>query len=146
MWMAVSILWDLALMENEIHKSVNKLISGRQFTIGNDLVFIPDFNNSLSDVFIKKVYTAGEIAYCDQFADSLLRYASTWAAKEAVYKALKQVDDTTLGWKKIEIIRKKIAGEPQVLVHDYPGKYKISLTISHDGDYVWAVALVDTNI
>jgi len=144
--MAVSILWDLVLMENEIYKSVNKLVSGKQFTIGNDLVFVPDFSNSLNNLFIKKVYTAQEVKYCEQFADSLLRYASTWAAKEAVYKALKQVDDTTLGWKKIEIIRKKTAGEPQVIVHDHPKNYKISLTISHDGDYVWAIALLETDI
>ena len=143
--MAVSILWDLALMENEIYKSVNQLVSGKQFTIGNDLVFVPDFSNSLTDLFIKKVYTAQEVIYCDRFADSLLRYASTWAAKEAVYKALKQVDDATLGWRKIEIIRKKTGGEPQVILHDHPKSHKISLTISHDGDYVWAIALIDTD-
>jgi holo-[acyl-carrier protein] synthase len=137
-------LWGSELMEKDIERSLKKITAGRNFSIGNDLVFVPNFALSLNELFIKKAYTEDEIAYCDQFADSLLRYASTWAGKEAVYKALKQLDDSTLGWKKIEIVRKKNAGEPQVIVHSKPDAYKISLTISHDGDYVWAIALVDT--
>jgi phosphopantetheine--protein transferase-like protein len=137
-------LWGLELMEKDVEKSLHEITAGRNVAIGNDLVFVPDFANSLNDLFKKKAYTEREIAYCDQFADSVLRYASTWAGKEAVYKALKQLDDSTLGWKKIEIIRKKNAGEPKVFLHNNPSRYKISLTISHDGDYVWAIALVDT--
>jgi holo-[acyl-carrier protein] synthase len=144
--MAALTLWGSALMENEIIKSLNALTNSKNFAIGNDLVFLPDFEASLNDLFKKKVYTDGEIAYCDQFDNSLLRYASTWAGKEAVYKALKQLDDSALGWKKIEIIRKKNAGEPQVLLHNNPDTYKISLTISHDGDYVWAIALIDKDL
>jgi holo-[acyl-carrier protein] synthase len=137
-------LWGLELMEKDIERSLKEISAGRNFSIGNDMIFVPNFALSLNELFIKKAYTENEIAYCGQFADSLLRYASTWAGKEAVYKALKQLDSSTLGWKKIEIVRKKNAGEPQVIVHSKPDAYKISLTISHDGDYVWAIALVDT--
>jgi holo-[acyl-carrier protein] synthase len=133
-------------MEHELRQSVEVLLPAAKFAVGNDLVFVPGFKNSLNDLFKKKVYTVGEIAYCDQFNDSLLRYASTWAAKEAVYKALKQLNDSTLGWKMIEIVRKKTAGQPMVILHDYPRDYRISLTISHDGDYAWAIAVVDSNI
>src|SRR5258708_11182664 len=132
--MAVLTLWGLALMENDILKMPDGFVTAKNFAVGNDLVFVPAFQTSFNDLFKKKVYTFKEIAYCDQFHDSLLRYASTWAAKEAVYKAIKQIDPSTLGWKKIEIIRKKTAGEPQVIIHKEPGIYKISLTISHDGD------------
>ena len=131
-------------MENQIERSVELATAGKKFAIGNDLVFIPNFELSFTEPFKNKAYTPAEVAYCDQFSDSLLHYASTWAAKEAVYKALKQVGDDTLGWKKIEIIRKKNAGEPQVFLHSHSSNFKISLTISHDGDYVWAIALVDT--
>jgi len=126
-------LWGLGLMENQIEKSIELATAGRKIAIGNDLVFIPNFQLSFTEPFKNKAYTSAEMAY-----------ASTWAAKEAVYKALKQLDDATPGWKKIEIIRKKNAGEPQVLLHNNSSGYKISLTISHDGDYVWAIALVDT--
>ena len=133
-------------MENEILKTLGELVPVKGFVVGNDLVFIPGFSASLNDLFKKKVYTPAEIAYCDQFDDSLLRYASTWAAKEAVYKALKQIDDSTLGWKKIEITRNKPAGKPGVIIHKDTCSFKISLTISHDGDYAWAIALINTKL
>jgi len=131
-------------MENDILKSINNLTIDKKFAIGNDLVFIPDFRSSLTSLFKNKVYTPDEIAYCDLFDDSLLHYASTWAAKEAVYKAIKQLNQGAIGWKKIEIIRKKIGGQPQVIFHRQPADtFNISLTISHDGQYAWAIAIVE---
>ena len=132
-------------MENELLKSLDKLNLSQQFAVGNDLVFIPDFKASFNDLFKKKVYTATEVNYCDQFADSLLHYASTWAAKEAVYKAAKQIDPATLGWNKIEITRDKTGGKPNATIHPDKNTFKISLTISHDGDYAWAIALIELN-
>ncbi|MEJ5994672.1 holo-ACP synthase [Pedobacter sp. Du54] len=113
------------------------------FAIGNDIVFIPDFNKSFTSLFKNKVYTADEIFYCERFDNSLLRFASTWAAKEAVYKAIKQLDTTALPWKKIEITRDKIAGKPKVILHTNKAPLSISLSISHDGDYAWAVVIVE---
>jgi len=132
-------------MKLEVLETVNELFAGNEFAVGNDLVFIPGFKTSLTDLFKNKVYTSKEITYCDLFDDSLLRYASTWAAKEAVYKALKQIDPAPVSWKKLEILREKAAGRPHVVLHKNPNKLKVSLTISHDGDYVWAVALIQTN-
>jgi len=123
--------------------SVNQITAQRTFAVGNDLVHIENFKLSLSDLFKKKVYTPSEIAYCESFTDSLQRYASTWAAKEAVYKAIKQLDPSPLGWKKIEISRAKKAGMPTVLLPDHLKKYELSLTISHDAEYTWALALIN---
>ena len=131
-------------MKNKIAASVNALINDK-FAVGNDLVYLPDFKLSLTDLFKKKVYTPAEVDYCELFDDSLLRYASTWAAKEAVYKAVKQLDAATLPFKKIEILREKPGGRPFVILHKPNGRFKISLTISHDGDYIWAVALTEIN-
>ena len=122
--------------------TLDELDVADQFSVGNDLVFMPDFEKSLNDLLKKKVFTELEKAYCEQFDNALLRYASTWAAKEAVYKAVKQVDNSTLGWKKIEITHDKPGGKPSVLIHKGPTGFNISLTISHDGDYVWAVAFL----
>ena len=74
-------------MNNKIAASVNDFVSDR-FAVGNDLVYLPDFKLSLTDLFKKKVYTSAEIEYCELFDDSAVHYASTWAAKEAVYKAV----------------------------------------------------------
>ena len=133
-------------MKAEILNTLDDLSICKEFAVGNDLVFIPDFKASFNDLFKNKVYTPDEIAYCNLFDDVLLRYASTWAAKEAVYKALKQLDPGTMSWKKIEIIREKAAGRPHVVLHQNPRKFKISLTISHDGEYVWAVAFIQINL
>jgi len=132
-------------MENEILRSVETIVADKKFAAGNDLVFLPNFRESLTDLFKNKVYTPAELTYCDQFADSDLRYASTWAAKEAVYKAVKQIDTKPLYWKKIEITRDKPGGQPIVTLHQHPGRFKISLSISHDGDYIWAIAFIEIN-
>ena len=130
-------------MENELINTINNFPPAKNFAVGNDLVYVPAFQLSLNPLFIKKVYTLNEIAYCEQFSEALLRYASTWAAKEAVYKAIKQIDKSTLGWNKIEIIREQTAGHPHVFIHKKSADFKISLSISHDGDYVWAIAFVE---
>jgi holo-[acyl-carrier protein] synthase len=130
-------------MKNELEMSVNQITAQRTFAVGNDLVHIENFKLSLSDLFKNKVYTPAEIAYCESFTDSLQRYASTWAAKEAVYKAIKQLDASPLGWKKIEISRAKKAGMPTVVLPDHLKKYELSLTISHDAEYAWALALIN---
>jgi len=130
-------------LNNTILQSAQQLLTDQRFSVGNDLVFIPDFKLSFDGLFKNKVYTDNEITYCGQFEDSLSRYASTWAAKEAVYKAVKQINADPLGPKSIEIIRKKNAGQPYVVIHKNLPELKISLTISHDGDYAWAIALID---
>ncbi len=130
-------------MKNELEMSVNQITAQRTFAVGNDLVHIENFKLSLSDLFKNKVYTPAEIAYCESFTDSLQRYASTWAAKEAIYKAIKQLDPSPLGWKKIEISRAKKAGMPTVVLPDHLKKYELSLTISHDSEYAWALALIN---
>jgi holo-[acyl-carrier protein] synthase len=129
-------------MEHKIQQSVDELTAQQAFAVGNDLVCLSVFKLSLTDMFKSKVYTAAETAYCESFDDADLRYASTWAAKEAVYKALKQIDSTPIGWKQIEIIRAKASGKPQVILPSQYG-HQVSLTISHDGDYVWALALIN---
>lgn len=138
-------LWQyLLLMESKLETSVNEITAQRPFAVGNDLVHIADFRLSLTDLFKNKVYTPAEMAYCDSFSDSVQRYASTWAAKEAVYKAVKQLDASPLGWKRIEISRAKKAGIPTVVLPPHLKNYEVSLTISHDGDYAWALALINT--
>ena len=113
-------------------------------TLGNDVLFVPDFRAMLNELFINKVFTKEEKAYARQFATPSLRFASTFSVKEAVYKAVKQqYPKETLSFKSIEIKRDKPAGRPSCTLH-HPtlNGLNISISISHDGDYVWAVALV----
>ncbi len=127
-------------MKNSITDAIFAL-ELQDFSVGNDVVFLPGFNASFNALFRQKVYTSNEIEYCERFDLPLLRFASTWAAKEAVYKAVKQLNQRPLGFKNIEIIRSGIAGIPKV---NLPGDFsdiEISLSISHDGDYACAIAI-----
>jgi len=126
----------------QITEELEFLTENHSVVVGNDLVHLPTFIKSCTPYFIRRGYTQNEVAYCEQFADNILRYASTWAAKEAVYKAIKQVDDRVrLWWRDIEIHRSKPQGKPTVTVKKLNHSVVLSLSISHDGDYVWALAI-----
>lgn len=128
---------------NAVNNLISNLSIAKNFAIGNDVVFMPNFQTSCTPDFQAKVYTQNELDYCQLFNQPMLRYASTWAAKEAVYKALKQLGAAVAGWQNIEILRNKIAGQPSVVLYKSPNQFNISLSISHDGDYVWATALIN---
>lgn len=116
--------------------------AGAGLLVGNDLVHLPAFERMLNPAFIRRVYTAEEKAYCEGFPQPAQRYASTWAAKEAVIKVLGQWDAAVrLSWRKIEILRAAPGGRPRVQLP--PGRTwpDIRLTLTHDGDTVWALAL-----
>lgn len=133
-------------MTEEQLGTIEMLSATRKFAVGNDLVLLSEFKLSFNKSFEAKVYTENEINYCNLFDDSILRFAATWAAKEAVYKAVKQIDTRPLSLKKIEIKRNKIGGIPIVVLHShYNSCYQISLSITHDGAYAWAVAIVEIN-
>lgn len=113
------------------------------WAVGNDVVALYSFALSCNPAFVRRVFTREEQAYCAQFSEPMLRYASTWAAKEAVYKALKQLDGSIrLWWRDIEISRDKPSGKPTVTIKKLAFPLHCSLTISHDGDVVWAVAVL----
>lgn len=128
-------------MKNDLEELIRNVIP-QDFAIGNDLVYLPDFELSFNDLFRKKIFTENEIAYCDQFDKPLLRYASTWAAKEAIYKGIKQIISSPISFKKIEITRAKVAGMPEVILPKELSHLQISLSITHDGDYAWAIAII----
>ncbi len=128
-------------MRNSINETVLAL-NLQDFAVGNDIVFLPHFETSCTELFKCKVYTENELEYCQMFDQPMLRYASTWAAKEAVYKAVKQVSKQALPFKNIEIIRSKVAGMPTVKLPADLSILDISLSITHDGDYAFAIAIV----
>lgn len=129
-------------MKTKPEELVAETTKCQDFAIGNDIVFLPAFKDTFNALFKKKVYTEQEIMYCEKFDEPLLRYASTWSVKEAVYKAVKQISQKPISFKKIAIQRSKIAGKPTVQLPQEYSFLNIAISISHDGDYVWAVAII----
>lgn len=109
-------------------------------SVGNDLVYLPEFKKSLTSGFKLKVYTDQEIKDCQSYHNPLVRFGSTWAAKESCYKAIKQLfPDLKIWWKSLEIERNRADRIPRLNFLKTLPSIETSLTITHDGDYCWAI-------
>ena len=85
--------------------------------------------------FAQRVYTAGEQRYA---AAKPERWASRWAAKEAVKKLYGSLGEAMPAYRDIEVVRRR-GGPPQVHVRGEPTDIALSLT--HDGGLAIAVAV-----
>jgi holo-[acyl-carrier protein] synthase len=48
-------------MKDKVEKTVIEALADREFAVGNDLVFLPNFKKSLTAEFKNKVYTPNEV-------------------------------------------------------------------------------------
>ena len=85
--------------------------------------------------FAQRIYTDGEQRYA---AAKPERWASRWAAKEAVKKLYGSMGERMPAYKDIEVVRRR-GGPPQVHVRGEPTDIALSLT--HDGGLAIAVAV-----
>jgi holo-[acyl-carrier protein] synthase len=78
----------------------------------------------------QRIFTAQEIAYCEQTARKSERYATRFAAKEAARKAIGAATPVTaLGWHEVEIIS-STEGAPQLELHGRAAELAKQLQIS----------------
>ena len=85
--------------------------------------------------FLARVYTPGELAYCEGRQDRAGRLAARFAAKEAALKALGA--PAGLRWTELEVVRGE--GAPALLLHGAAGAEarrrgvtRLHLTLTHD--------------
>ena len=112
--------------------------------IGVDLVETARIAESIEqhgDRFIRRLYTAGEIAYCEKFKAKAERYAARFAAKEAAFKALGTGWRQGVRWLDVEVINQP-SGKPELLLHGRAreiartlGVARTSISISHADQY-----------
>jgi len=67
------------------------------------------------DRFLRRVFTEGEIAYCQRKRDFASSYAARFAAKEAAMKALGTGHSAGVYWTGIEVVRRH--GPPRLAFH-----------------------------
>src|SRR5688500_13307849 len=87
--------------------------------LGMDATEIPRVAAAIErygDRFLHKVFTAGEIAYCQRKRDFASSFAARFAAKEAAMKALGTGFSRGVYWLGIEVVRH--SGPPQLRFHD----------------------------
>ncbi len=122
--------------------------------IGTDILSIdklkPIFEKKdyLNDSFVRKTYTAGEIALAESRLLPIYCYATRFAGKEAVFKAL-TVTGEDLRLNEIEILSNEI-GKPYVVLHGNASllaeKKEISqilISLSYEDDTAIAFAVAE---
>jgi holo-[acyl-carrier protein] synthase len=77
---------------------------------GVDIAEVPRIRESIKrygDRFLRRIFTEGEISYCEQKATRYESYAARFAAKEAGMKALGTGWSRGVRWRDIEVVRPK---------------------------------------
>lgn len=101
------------------------------------------------ELFITRVYTDHEIAYCSSRKAATQHYAGRWAAKEAVLKALGTGWRRGISWRDIEV-RNLPSGAPSIVlrggardVFERLGIERLHISISHSRTNAIAYAIAE---
>jgi len=119
--------------------------------VGVDLVKVQRMEEAIrkhGDVFLKRVFSENEIAYCEARPHRKYEhYAGRFAAKEAFYKAIRP-REAHIRFKNLEV-KNLPSGAPEFTVGEeessrleLASNLKISISLSHDTDYAIAVVVV----
>jgi holo-[acyl-carrier protein] synthase len=99
--------------------------------------------------FLTRVFTEGEIRYCDSKANRIERYAARFAAKEAGMKALGTGWSHGVRWRDIEVLRQP-GGRPTLAFHGRAGEFasrlgvgNIALSLTHTADEAMAQVILE---
>ncbi len=123
----------------------------RKWNIGVDVVSVSRLRKhpvELHRQFYRKVFHPMELKYCMGYADPYPHLAGTFAAKEAVFKAVNLFGQARL--QNIMIDRSSASGQPDVKLLQFHPKssllegvndLEVSVSISHDGDVALAFSL-----
>ncbi len=102
------------------------------------------------DRFLKRVFTEGEIQYCESKANRVERYAARFAAKEAGMKAIGTGWNHGVRWRDIEVARKP-GGRPTLLLHGKAAEFaaklgttNIALSLTHTAEQAMAQVILET--
>jgi holo-[acyl-carrier protein] synthase len=116
--------------------------------IGTDITHVERIKK-LPPEAVARILTEREAEYCNRHKPPHERIAGRFAAKEAILKALGTGWAQGLGWQQIEILP-DASGAPKVTLRDAAlekmrslGATRCHLSISHQGEYAVAYALLD---
>lgn len=120
---------------------------------GIDIAEVPRIRQSIErfgDRFLQRVFTEGEIRYCDSKANRFERYAARFAAKEAAMKALGTGWNHGVRWRDCEVIRMP-GGRPTIAFHGKAGEFaaklgmkNAALSITHTAEQALAQVILES--
>ena len=112
-----------------------------------EIVRIGEMIERHGELFLQRVYTEQEVAYCQKRAASYQHFAGRWAAKEAVLKALGSGWAKGIAWRDVEVVSLP-SGQPRVVVYgavkelsERAGISEYLLSISHCRSHATAAAV-----
>ena len=122
--------------------------------LGTDIIEIVRIGQMIErhgELFLTRVYTEGEIRYCQRRKEMFQHFAGRWAAKEAVMKTLGTGWTRGVSWTDIAVSTQQ-SGQPTIQVcggaGDLARKMGIDeflITISHCRSYATATAIAVRN-
>jgi holo-[acyl-carrier protein] synthase len=120
--------------------------------LGTDLIEIERIERSVArfgERFLERVFTPGEIAYCQAKKSSAESFAARFAAKEAGAKALGTGISRGVGWKDLEVKRQPgqrpelhLSGRAQEIARAL-GVRRLSLSLTHSREMSMAVVVAE---
>jgi len=120
--------------------------------IGTDLVEtkrVQDSIDRFGERFVERIFTAGEIAYCNRKRNSAESFAARFAAKEAAAKALGTGISRGVSWKEFEV-RREASGRPTLHLSgraaelaEAMGVRRVQLSLTHSRELALAVVVAE---
>jgi holo-[acyl-carrier protein] synthase len=120
---------------------------------GIDIAEVPRIRQSIErfgERFLQRIFTDGEIRYCDSKMNRMERYAARFAAKEAAMKALGTGWNHGVRWVDCEVVRMP-GGRPSIAFHGVASEFaaklgvkNASLSISHTAEQAIAQVILES--
>ena len=120
---------------------------------GIDIAEVPRIGQAIErfgERFLQRIFTAGEIRYCDSKANRVERYAARFAAKEAAMKALGTGWNHGVRWRDCEVVRAP-GGRPTMTFHGKAAEFaarlgvrNIALSLSHTTEQAIAQLILES--
>ena len=131
--------------EKTLKREIMAVIRG----IGVDVIDMQRIRTTIEEMghaFLRKLFTEGEVAYCQSKRAPHQHFAARFAAKEAVSKALQTGWSGVFRWKDVEVVNEP-SGAPKILLHndlaEVLSNCTVHLTISHTDTTVVAFAVIE---
>jgi holo-[acyl-carrier protein] synthase len=119
---------------------------------GVDIAEVPRIRESIErfgDRFLRRIFTDGEISYCERRAHRFESYAARFAAKEAGMKALGTGWSRGVRWRDIEVVRPK-GQRPTIQFHGAAaaiaaklGTKNVALSLTHTSEEALAHVILE---
>ena len=120
---------------------------------GIDIAEVPRIAEAIQrhgERFLRRIFTEGEMAYCDSKANRIERYAARFAAKEAGMKALGTGWNHGVRWRDVEVCRQP-GGRPTIIFHGKAGEFAaklgtkhVALSLSHTAEQAIAQVILES--